>query len=87
MKLNFLTNIFDRCDALAHKQIESLHFNGDKKHKSSVGGFCTICLISFLIVLTVWKGAQIFQFDGTYNYEGTLSHDEEIFLNESSLKF
>ena len=57
--------------------MERLNLSGEKEQKSSVGGFCTICLLIVLVVLTAWKGSQLFQYDGTYEYEGILDEDEE----------
>ena len=74
-------------DKLGYIESDRLHLSGEKKHKSPVGGFFTICLLFILIGLTTWKGLQLFQFDGTHEYEGSLSADEEIFMNTTTMKY
>ena len=67
--------------------MERLNYGGEKKNKSPIGGCCTICLFIALVALTAWKGSELFKYDGTYDYQGTLPEDEEFFISESSLKF
>ena len=55
--MNCITNILDRCDTLAYQQMERLNYGGDKKHKTPLGGFCTMCLGIALLSLTAWKGS------------------------------
>ena len=44
-------------------------------------------MLLVLVVLTAWKGSQLFQYDGTYEYEGSFIPDEETFIEKSSIKF
>ena len=78
-----LTKTLDKCDALAYKQLDRLHLSGKKEHTSSYGGFCTCCLFFILLALTGWKTTQVFQYDGTYHFDGTLPDNEEIFVDDS----
>lgn len=81
--MDCINKTLDKWDALAYSQLERLHLSGDKEHTSSVGGFCTVCLFLSLVALSAWKGSQVFQYNGIYEYEGSLSPDEEIFVQSS----
>ncbi len=67
--------------------MERLHFGEKTEHKSSVGGFCTMCIFVGLIWLTYWKATQLFEFDAVHEVKGPALNEHEKILMTKSVFF